>query len=49
MVIIKIYILHHYFQLHVSAPSFGAVFMLDSIFVRRKCIQLTTLLYIARK
>jgi hypothetical protein len=47
MVIIKRYILHYYFQLHVSAPSFGATFRLNSIFLRKQCIQLTILLKFA--
>jgi len=33
-------ILYYYSQLHVSAPSFGATFRLNSIFLRRQCIQL---------
>jgi len=28
IIIIKIYILHYYSQLHVSVPSFGAIFRL---------------------
>ena len=28
MIIIKGYILHYYFQLHISAPSIGAIFRL---------------------
>ena len=45
MFIIKRCILHYYFQLHVSAPSCGAIFRLKSIFLRRQCLQLTVLLY----
>jgi hypothetical protein len=35
MVIIKICILHYYFQLHFLAQSFGAIFMLNSIFFKK--------------
>ena len=47
MVIIKMCILYYYFQLHVSAPYFGAIFRLNSIFLIIQCIQLTVLLQIA--
>ena len=48
MVIIKICILHYYFQLHVLAPFFRAILRLNSVFLRRQCIQLTVLLQIVR-
>jgi len=35
MVIIKRCILHYYFQLHVSAPSFGAIFRLNYFSVKK--------------
>jgi hypothetical protein len=33
-------ILHDYSQLHVSASSIGVIFRLNSVFLRRQCIQI---------
>jgi len=38
MVIIKRCILHCYFQLYVSAPSFASIFRMNSIFLSRQCV-----------
>jgi len=40
MVIIKRCILHYYFQLHVSATSFGAIFSLNYSFLRKQGIEI---------